>query len=211
MKLLLNSSWLTTPKLEKAFVTLISKPLKETKLLIIHQKEYIKNTFPEYNDYVETMIPRDTAILVKLGISTENITNYDVKTKKKPDLSNNDILYVQGGNNFYYLQQFKENSYMENIREFIESGKPYFGISAGSMIMSPTVDLNLTMDENLVGLKDLTGFGLVPFYIIPHWDSKDDELRKKMLNYAYEAGKQVYVLTDQQGILVINDEIRVIQ
>ena len=27
------------------------------------------------------------------------------------------------------------------------------------MIMSPTVDENLTMDENLVGLKDLSGLG----------------------------------------------------
>ena len=82
------------------------------------------------------------------------------------------------------------------------------GVSAGSMIMGPDVDENLTFDVNDVGLKDLSGFGYVDFYILPHWDWRDN--RWKALRHVWITGKHMVPLTDRQGILVYDHDCEII-
>jgi dipeptidase E len=211
MKLLLNSSYLTNDKLRNTLLKMLSKPIKENKVLIIHQKHYAKKTYPEYSDLVDSMLPRDTKIFTELGILPENISSYDAKTEEKPDINSIDILYAQGGNTYYYLQQIRKNGYWDDIRDFIEGDGVYLGNSAGSMMMCPDVDEDLyILEKNHVGVKDVTGFGFVPFYIVAHWDSKSDEVREKMLKYGEKSRKQVIPLTDEQGVLVTENEYKVI-
>ena len=184
MKLLLMSSTLTNEKLKETFLQLLSKPIKENKVLIIHQKHYAKNTYPEHTDLIDSMLPRDTKIFEELGILRENINSYDIKTVENPDLSNIDVLYVQGGNVYYYLLQFRNNEYMEDIRGFIERDGVYLGNSAGSNVMCTVVDESLTSDENFFGLEDIYGFGFLDFNIIVHWDTMNGSLRTDQIKYS---------------------------
>jgi len=210
MKLLLMSSTFTNEKLKETFLQLLSKPIEENKVLIIHQKHYAKDTYPEYTDLIDSMLPRDTKIYEELGILHENINSYDVKTVEKPDLRNIDVLYVQGGNVYYYLQQFRNKGYMEDIRGLIERDGVYVGNSAGSNVMCAVVDESLTSDENFFGLEDITGFGFLDFNIIVHWDTMNGSLRTGQIKYSWEAGKRIIPLTDQQAILVQNDGFKII-
>jgi len=205
------SSYFTNDKLKNTFLKMLSKPIKEYKVLIIHQKNYIKKVYPEYSEYADTMIPRDTKTFTDLGILPENISSYNVKTEEKPDLSSIDIILVQGGNTYYYLQQIQKNGYWDDIRDFIERDGVYIGISAGSMMMCPDVDEDLyILEENKVGIENVTGFGFFPFYIVAHWNSKSDEVREKMLKYGKKTGKHVIPLTDQQGIQVLENGYKII-
>ena len=210
MRMLLLSSTLTNETLKQTLLQMLSKPPKDHKILIINQVQYVLDQLPEYTEIAKNMVKRDKEILTDLGFSSETINIYDVVNIEKPNLHEVDLLWIQGGNNFYYLQQIREKGYMEDIRGFIEKNGVYVGTSAGSMMMSPSVDVNLTMDENLVELEDVTGFGIIPFFIVPHWDSMDEDVRVRMLGYAGESGKKVISLTDQQGILVTDKETRVI-
>ena len=87
---------------------MLSKPINENRVLIIHQKDYIKKTYPEFSELADSMLPRDIQFFTELGILPKNINSYDVRIKEKPDLSEVDVLLVQGGNTFYYLQQIQK-------------------------------------------------------------------------------------------------------
>ena len=210
MKLLLMSSTFTNDKLKNTFLSMLTKPIQENKALIIHQTEYIKQTYPEYVEYADTMVPRDTKTFTELGILPENISDYDTKNEEKPDLSDIDVIHVEGGNVYYYLKQIRKNGYMDDIRDFIERDGVYIGISAGSTIMSKVVDDNLTSDENFFGLEDVLGFGYIDFNLLVHWDTKDEKYLTKFIKYSWETGMKVISLSDQQAILVLDEGFKII-
>ena len=197
-------------KLKNTFLSLLTKPIQENKALIIHQTKYVKQTYPEYYDYADTMVPRDTKIYTELGILPQNIQSYDTESSEKPDLREYDILHVEGGNVFYYLKRFRENGLMNDIREFIERDGVYVGLSAGSTIMSKVVDDNLTSDENFFGLEDVLGFGYIDFNLLVHWDTKDEKYLTKFIKYSWETGMKVISLSDQQALLVLDEGFKII-
>jgi dipeptidase E len=210
MKLLLMSTTYKNDKLKNTLLSLLTKPIQENKALIIHQTKYVKQTYPEYYEYADTMVPRDTKIYKELGILPQNIQSYDTESSDKPDLREYDILHVEGGNVYYYLKMFRENGLMNDIREFIERDGVYVGLSAGSTIMSRIIDENLTSDENFFDLTDLSGFGINDFNLLVHWDSKDEKYLNSQLRYSWETGKKVICLTDQQAVLVTDNDFKLI-
>jgi dipeptidase E len=210
MKLLLMSDTFTNDKLKNTFLNMLTKPIQENKALIIHQTEYIKQTYPEYVEYTDTMVPRDTKTFTELGILPENISEYDTKNDDKPDLRDIDVIHVEGGNVYYYLKQFRKNGYMDDIRDFIERDGVYVGISAGSNMMSKVVDDNLTSDENFFGLENVLGFGYIDFNLLVHWDTRDERYLTNFIKYSWETGMKVIPLTDQQAILVLDEGFKII-
>ncbi len=89
------------------------------------------------------MLTEYTKVFSGFGVLPENINLFDVEKREKPDLTEIDVLLVMGGNVYYYLKQFRENGYVNDIRGFIERDGVYAGSSAGSTIMSRVVDENL--------------------------------------------------------------------
>jgi dipeptidase E len=117
-------------------------------------------------------------------------------------------MMIFGGNNYHYLKRLRETGLVQEIRDFIESGGVYIGVSAGAMIMGPCIDNNLTFDVIDVGLEDVSGFDFVDFYIMPHWDWREG--RWASLTYSWKTGKHIVPLTDQQGILIHDDLFKII-
>jgi dipeptidase E len=91
-----------------------------------------------------------------------------------------DVLYIQGGNTFYLLDQLRRSGADKIIRDLVTGDHTvYCGISAGSVVACP--DIAVTgwgpeWDHNEVGLTDLAGLGLVPFILSPHYEQKDATL-----------------------------------
>ena len=139
-----------------------------------------------------------------MGFTTENISLYNLSEDKQISIKDVDVLYVYGGNDYHYLHYLREHGLMQDIRDFIYRNGIYLGTSAGAKIMGPEIDANLTPDVNDVGVKDTSGFGFVSFYIIPHWNWRED--RMKYLEYGWKTGKHIVPLTDQQAVFV-KDEI----
>jgi dipeptidase E len=206
------SSTFKNDKLKDTFLQMLTKPIKENKVLIIHQKRYVKKTYPEYSELADTMLPLDIKIFTELGILPENISLYDVDSNEKLDLSEIDVLLVEGGNTFYYLHKIRKKGYRDDIRGFIERDGVYLGTSAGSMMMGPYIDENLTIDVNFNewGLENTTGFGYFDFHLLVHWDSVFDDLHTDAIKYCWDTGKRVIPLTDQQAVLVMDNDFKII-
>jgi len=200
MRLLLASSILSNETLQNALRGLLIKPITENKILIIS----INTNKEPYKSRLENV----KQIMVEMGFLIENISLYNLSERKPTNIKDVDVLYVFGGNDYYYLHHLRETGLMQDIRDFIIEDGIYVGVSAGAKIMGPEIDVNLTPDENDIGLNDTSGFGLIPFYIIPHWDWR--EHRMEYLEYSWKTGKRIVPLTDQQAVLVCDDKIKII-
>ena len=114
-----------------------------------------------------------------------------------------------GGNEYHYMSQIRKQGFDSEIKKFVEREGFYIGISAGSIIMGPDVDIEYwSSASNDIGLKDTTGFGFVDFITVPHIDTRIGP--EKVLEFHKKTGKKMIYLTDKQGILVLDDHYKII-
>jgi dipeptidase E len=119
-----------------------------------------------------------------------------------------DVIYLAGGNTFYFLKHLRASGMLGRLKEFAEKGGVLAGLSAGGLIMSPTIasagEPGLNPDDNEVGLKDLRAMGLVQFEFSPHYEGTKAELRAH-LEYSTRSPYPIYASPDGGG-LIIHDE-----
>ncbi len=203
MKLFLASwgQWKNTT-LEKAFLNLLSNPIKENKVLILSI-----DTTSEF--HVKHLNTAKTWYQQK-GFQEKNIKIFNLKTDSIPSFHDLDVLHIWGGNNYHYLHSIREKRLEPKIREFIDRDGVYVGSSAGSNIMCPDVDENLSNDVNDIELTDVSGIGYVDFYTIPHWGTNHGKKRTSQIKYGWESDKHVIPLTDDQAVLVHDGDFKII-
>jgi dipeptidase E len=207
MKLFLASySPCVNEVLGKTFLGLLKKPVRENRLLVLA----MDTTSDFYRKYLEI----DRKWYIKVGFQENNIDILNLKTDNIPSFEDFDVLHIWGGNTFHYLKRIRELNLIPRIREFIERDGVYVGTSAGSELMCPDLDANLTSDVNDIGLTDLMCLGYVDFSILPHWDSflslgAEVNLMDYM-RYIWNSGKRVIPITDNQAILVFDNEVKII-
>ena len=151
------------------------------------------------------------AKLVSMGFL---ITIYDLKAKDKQvlsdDLSQFDIIYVEGGNTYYLLNEVKKSGFDSVIKQLLETGIVYIGSSAGSCIMCPTVDHARLIEhpELVTELTDYTALGLIDKCILPHFGKeKYVERQAKIIE---EWGDKLLPLRDDQAVIVNDDETKIV-
>lgn len=141
---------------------------------------------------------RDKDTLISMGFKAVDFI--DLETHPNRDLDGYDVIYVCGGNSFKLLKFAKESRLNESIIKLIKRGGVYFGISSGSLILGPSIILanEVTPDENLVDLKDLSGLEIVPFTIYPHYS---EEVEKDLATFEERHGIIVHRLTNNQALI----------
>ena len=92
--------------------------------------------------------------------------------------------------------------------EAVKNGKFYLGVSAGSIIPGPDIEIagwGDGGDPNDVNLRDLTGFGLVPYLITPHYTETE---KADVEGFAdIRKGEPVIELTDDQAVFVADGKM----
>ena len=102
--------------------------------------------------------------LISIGFK---ITDYDIKGKNEQellsDLSKFDIIYVEGGNVFYLLWHMRQTGMDKVLPELIAKGIIYIGSSAGSAVLSTSIEHASMFDSTNAApmLTDYTGLGLI--------------------------------------------------
>lgn len=153
---------------------------------------------------------KENKIIRELGFDVENV---DIEGKNQEELyvllKDKDVIYVQGGNTFYLLKYVKESGFDKVVKELIERGVIYIGVSAGSYIACPTIEMAnwKHQDRNTVGLKDLTGLNLVPFLLSVHFKPEYASILKREIS---SSKYPVKILTDEQAILIKDNEIKLV-
>lgn len=97
---------------------------------------------------------------------------------------------------------------LPKLRKFAQNGGVLAGLSAGALIMTPSIKLagipKFDADENAVGLRDLSGLGLTNFEFSPH--HTENKNREKVLSqYSRKCKSPIYACVDGGGI-VVNDQ-----
>lgn len=140
--------------------------------------------------------------MIAAGFQVEDI---DIEGKSENELRvllrDKDVIYIEGGNTFHLLKCVKESGFDRVIKELLDRGVIYIGVSAGSYIACPTIEMAMWkhQDRNVLGLKDLSALNLIPFLLTVHYKHEYKEtLRKAIRSSKYP----VRVLTDEQALLV---------
>jgi len=179
----------------------LPKPLSEAKIL------YVTTASKKVND--SSYVERTRQKMDELNFS---YTEFDIVGKSEEELkkalSDSDILYVEGGNTFYLLQAVRDTGFEKIVKEAIENGLVYWGVSAAAYIACPSIIMATWSDRfDRCGVTDWTAMNLVPFLIKAHY-------APDMLATLKEKSKNLElplrVLNDEQAVLVKDGEIQLI-
>lgn len=199
-KLLLTSAGFKNPKVGEEFLKLINEPASEIKIIFVPTASITK----EELFYVE----KSKKELLNIGIDKQNIKILDLDhTISYNEVSAFDVIYVCGGNTFYLLDRIRKTGFDNVIKQFLADGKIYIGVSAGSILLGPNIEIASLGDKDKCGVKDFTGLNLINMAICPHFDKKEyqavEEFKKKV-DYS------IIPLTDNQALLILDNEVKII-
>lgn len=187
---------------KEELIKILPKPVSRLQLAHI-----ITASKPKINkDYIH----KDKQKMIELGFHVEDI---DIEGKNEEELrkifKGKDIIYVQGGDTFYLLKQVKTSGFDIVVKELVNKGKIYIGVSAGSYIACPTIEQSTWKrnDNDHFGLTDLTALNLVPFLIFAHFR----EEYRPVIEKAIETTQYpVVALYDTQAVLAIDGKWKIV-
>lgn len=187
---------------EKIF-ELLPKPPQQMKIAHIITAS---NVAPD-TDFVR----RDKEAMVNAGF---DVTDIELEEKTKSELydllSPYDIIYVQGGNGFYLLNHVWKSGFDNVVKQLLQQGKWYVGVSAGTYICCPTIEMHTWKrdPDEWYGLTDLKAMNLVPFLVTVHYNR--EKYRELLAEKIPTASHPVRILTDEQALVVKDGEVNLI-
>lgn len=212
MKYLLTSAGVKNPSIHNALLKLLGKPIAEASALCISTSSY---AIP--NGHLrawEFFTGQATTPMTELGWKSMGVLELTAlpsigKNLWVPVFQETDVLLVNGGDPLYLNYWMQQSGLAELLPSW--SGV-YVGLSAGSMIMSPTIGdwfVEWTPPNYAGGAKTL---GLVDFSIFPH-------LEHEMLPYNTMVNAEkwavgmpgpAYAIDDETAIQVVDGEVKVL-
>jgi len=186
----------------------LPKPAKGQKLAFV-------TTASEVEEGDLWWLRADLQALADVGF---DVLKYTITDKNevdiREDLKDIDALCVGGGNTFYLLQETIKSGFDKFIKDFVASGKPYMGSSAGSVMAGANISMANGDDKiKAPDLKDYTGLGLVDFIIFPHWGS--EAFRESYQNHSreitYAEDNKLVLLTNYQYVYVQGDWYQIME
>lgn len=122
-----------------------------------------------------------------------------------------DVIYLAGGNTFYFLHHLRKQRLIQKMRQFAERGGVIAGLSAGGLIMTPNISLAgypwFDADENEVGLTRLDALKLTQFEFFPHYVHRA-AYRTALTQYSKKSKNPIFAIADGGGIVVDQEEVR---
>ena len=129
------------------------------------------------------------------------------------------VIWALGGNSFLLRRAMRASGFDEILPALLEAGVVYGGWSAGACVAGDSLRAVAAMDEPdtlAPGYTDAApiweGLGLVPFGIIPHWDSehREAEAAAKAVAEAEASRTSFRALRDGDVLVCDNGEIELL-
>jgi dipeptidase E len=161
-KLLLTSDSFANPTVADAFLNL-TKVTVNKKVAIVTTAAKEK----DQNKYAQLTYKQ----MIDWGFEPSFV---DFEAQADVDLTDHSIFYVCGGNTFKLLKYAKQANFGESIKQLAQRDGLYVGVSAGSLIVGPSIEIacEVKPDINDVGLTDFSGFNIVDIVIFPHYSEE---------------------------------------
>jgi len=154
-RLLLGSGGLSTPERQEAWKKELDIFLGGVKRIV-----FIPYAGKDYDGYVDRMI----ALGFQAGRDLVGIHRFPDPQRAVREA---EAVFVGGGNSFRLLAKVYKEGLLETLRDRVNAGLPYIGISAGTNLSCPTI-MN-TNDMPIVQPPSFKALGLIPFQINPHY------------------------------------------
>lgn len=141
--------------------------------------------------------------LIELGLRVEILEISKASQQEiNETLNKNDFIYISGGNTFYLLQEIRKKKIDLLLTDLINSGKNYIGESAGSMILSPSIEYARMMDEESKApdLDSFKGLGIIPFYPLPHYSNFPFKKKVDKIIDIYKDELKLFPIRNSQAI-----------
>jgi dipeptidase E len=200
---ILSSSGFRTPQLQKYLLELLPKPPQQLRVVHIITASKVS---PD-----KSFVDRERVVLRDLGFQVEEV---DIEGRSSGDLTKilvgRDIVYIQGGNTFYLLKHVRESGFDIVIKDLIKKGVIYIGVSAGSYIACPTIEMATwkSSSDDHFGVANLTGMSLVPFLVCVHYNR--EKYREGLQEGIKMSKYPVRILTDEQALLIADGKVKLI-
>jgi len=205
MKLLLSSNGFSNQEIANALFELVGKKPEDTSLVFIPTASNIETGDKDW--FIDDLIN-----IKKQNFKSVAITDISAVSENiwRPQLEEADVLFFEGGNTYYLMHRMNESGLTKLLPEMLKT-KVYMGLSAGSMITGPDLNINLskTIYDEKAEKDSMPGLGLVDFYFLPHLNNPHFSKRiEANLNKAMEEiTRKTYILDDQSALKVIDGKI----
>lgn len=157
-KILLSSTGFSNKNLEKIFLDNLEKPVNEVRALFIPTAAI--------DEEAKSILPFCRQDLTDAGVLEENIVTYDLEQPMDAnDLAKYDAVYFCGGSPEHLMEAIHRVDFAQPLLEAVEKGLFYIGVSAGSMIATPSVENNLGIIPNPLEPhceENITPVGVLP-------------------------------------------------
>jgi len=202
VRLLLTSAGITNTSIHDALVDLLGKPIAESDALCIPTASYANPAGAgQAWKFIAGREPRTP--MCELGWRSLGVLELTALPSLDeehwvPVVEETDVLLVNGGDPLYLCHWMRRSGLADLLPSLRET--VYVGLSAGSMVMAPSIG------EDFVGWKPPTGgdetLGMVGFSIFPHLDHEDLPENTMADAERWAAGMPVpcYAIDDQTAI-----------
>ena len=110
--------------------------------------------------------------LEDFGFKKENIFVCTLEEPLKYFNENIDLIYVPGGNPFKLLKEAHNKDLIPKIRELIENGVTYFGVSSGADFLCEDLTYLKNFEDDDFNLTNCKGLGVIKENILCHADQR---------------------------------------
>jgi len=128
----------------------------------------------------------------------------------KKEAFSSDIIHLSGGNTYYFIKSLREANLMSEFRDFVNKGGILTGLSAGAIIMTPTIMTAsfppFDCDENEDNVRSMKGMGLVGFEFFPHYRNSK-RYDQYLLEYSRKVKRPIYASPDGAGVIVNHEKV----
>ncbi|MEI6834847.1 MAG: Type 1 glutamine amidotransferase-like domain-containing protein [bacterium] len=126
-----------------------------------------------------------------------------------PDLMSCDVIHLSGGDPEKFLNLVRQRSFTEHLKTFLKKGGFLAGISAGAMILTPSLGLLDVDSKKNPTAKPRPALSMVNFEFYPHF-KEDDVTKRALASYARARQTRVYACDDDGGLVVHQGQVTTI-
>lgn len=180
-----------------------STSIDDELLKLVGNNSGVFGYIPSSSDPDQTYYSACQAAYASLGLTLNLYCELDNNfiPEKLTDLLSCDGIHLSGGNTYYFLHWIRERGLASILADYVEKGGLMVGVSAGAMIMTPDISTaEICGDTNDIGLRDMSGLGLVDIEFLPHFEASADT--SGLCKVSARTKRPVYACRDSDGIII---------
>jgi len=213
LKLLLTSGGVTNASIRDELTELLGKPIAESTALCIPTAMYGHPMVGPGRRAWEFISGNSQNPMVDLGWKSVGVLELTAlpsidEEQWAPLVRETDALLVAGGDVLYLCHWMRESGLLDLLPSLTET--VWVGLSAGSMVMTPTVGDDFIQWRPPGG--DESTLGLVDFSICPHLadDGMPGNSMAEAEQWAADIPNPAYAIDDQTAIRVVDGQVDVV-